>query len=173
MLTRNFYSAIFAATTGKTVANGFTDSTGTVRDALPPNTFANVSAFGSLYNAAIGPISASAHGVRFGTGVTPATPNDYTLANMLVEGCTCQIPNGISMNVESDILSVSATYSVTNTGSESLAISEIGAFGNQYIDSTTRKTVLLDRTVLDEPITINPYETKQVTYTIRMNYPTA
>lgn len=107
---------------------------------------------------------------RFGTGVTPATADDYNLESRIDSGLTVANPSAVSLNSTADCIELSATYGLTNKTTTSIAISEIGVFGAQA--SGVTDTYLLDRTVLKKPITINPGESKQVTYTIRFNYPT-
>ena len=174
MLTKNFYNWLFSLATKKEIANGYTDYTGATANAYPYTSMNSLSVIDNLHYLSIGTMSSSAYGVKLGTGVTPATFNDYTLENVIIEGLSVANQESILLNAESDNSSVSATYSIKNISSEPINISEIGLFNRAYVDgSTTRKLVLLERTVLEEPITIAPGQTKQITYTIRMNYPTA
>lgn len=107
---------------------------------------------------------ASGGGVAFGNGDTPATLDDYKLSGDILSGyssnCSLQktyVEGGVSLT---------AVYTITNNNSKSMEIKEIGLISRAGI------TALLERTVLDTPITIEPGGVGQVTYTITMNYPT-
>ena len=62
----------------------------------------------------------------------------------------------------------SAVLTITNNNATDITIGEVGIV---YQGSNT--AALLERTVLDSPITIPAGGVSQITYTIRMNYPTA
>lgn len=107
-------------------------------------------------------------GVVFGSGSTQPTIDDYCLENEIIDSLTVSCPSSTSCNETEDYVEYTATFGVTPRA-EAVTISEAGVFAG----STTYGTYLVDRIVFDEPIVINPGETKQLTYTIRMNYPTA
>lgn len=104
-------------------------------------------------------------GVVFGTSDTPPSFNDYFLKGEMI---TCLSGSG-ALTVEEDDTGVTYTsvFTVTNTSDAEVTVKEIG-----YISSYSI-CVMYDRTVLDEPLTIPAGGIGQVTYTIRMNYPTA
>lgn len=74
-------------------------------------------------------------------------------------------------------IGMTATYSLYNNTTEAITISEVGLQFSKRTGSTTdtndANTILVDRTVLDNPITIQPNETKSLVYTLRFDYPTA
>lgn len=172
MLTRNFYHSLLAAFTKKTITNGFTDYTGAVKNASYSSSWMNMIALSGIYNLLTGGMSAT-WGVRIGSGSTPATLDDFALESVITTGYSVVNQSSSSIITESDNGAVYSTYAVTNTSTTPLKISEIGLFGTLFYEGTSKVFGLLDRTVLDEPIVINPGETKSLTYTIRMNYPTA
>lgn len=59
-----------------------------------------------------------------------------------------------------------------NTSSADVTIREIGYYAC-YDGNTKNSRVLLDRTLLDTPVTIPAGSIGQVVYTITFNYPTA
>lgn len=107
--------------------------------------------------------------VAFGTGTTPPTLDDYTLSGNIVTGIstTAKVSGGFTDSGTE----VSATYTITNNNDTAVTIGEIGAFGAS--GSTTGKGVMLERTVLESPITIEPGGVGQVTYTLRCDIQTA
>lgn len=110
-------------------------------------------------------------GVILGTGTTEVTMDDYTLSGDMITTFTfsadCQCKE---TDAGSEITSL---FTITNTGSESFTIGEIGLVGFYSSNTGANDKILLERTVLETPITIEPGGVGQVTYTIRMNYPTA
>lgn len=102
-------------------------------------------------------------GTRFGSGTTPPTKDDYCLENDIGDSVTLSSQGSTSVTVTDDYVEYSATFGIT--AKETVAISEVGLFMSNY--------VMVERTVLETPITIPAGQSKQVTYTIRMNYPTA
>lgn len=170
MLTKNYHNQIFTIATKKTVKNSIVDYLGVTHDSYSYYSLGNLRHLDYLHILMIDAVD-NDPGVRIGSGTTPATLNDYTLEKPITSGCTFSRPSDVAVSAESDGLSAFATYAVTNTGATALGISEIGLFGQIYIGSSSSATVLLDRTVLEDPIVINPGESKQITYTIRFNYP--
>ena len=106
-------------------------------------------------------------GVVFGTGNTAPEASDYKLAGEIVS----TISHGIVVNYSMDDsgFSVTATYTITNTGSETITIREVGLVASGGNNAASK--VLVERTVLDSPVTIEPAGVGQVVYTIKMNFP--
>lgn len=111
-------------------------------------------------------------GVIFGTGTTPATIDDYQMAG------EHYIDYAVSYYYEAiyDESGVTnkCTYTLTNTLETSVTIGEIGLSipVSRGSSSYYYTGLLVERTVLDNPITIEPGGVGQVTYEIKMNYPT-
>ena len=108
--------------------------------------------------------------VCFGDGTTSPTEDDYNLSGNIITTISTTVTR--SRTNDEDGVIQSAVYTITNTGSESITISEIGMFGYWYTNSSNYTTYLLERTLLDTPVTIEPGGVGQVTYNIRMNLPT-
>ncbi len=105
--------------------------------------------------------------VRFGNGTTPATVNDYKLESQIDSGITVANPSTVTTEQTDSYISWTVTFGVS--ASVETTISEIGLISKAYITNGDTAT-LVDRTVLDEPITIPAGQSKQITYTIRFNY---
>ncbi len=109
-------------------------------------------------------------GIVLGSDDTPASMEDTTLKNRITAGLSCSV--ALSYDDEFNLI---RTILCTNTSSDSITIREIGIYALAYLGagSTSNMTCLMERTVLDTPVTIPAGGIGQVTYTIRMNYPTA
>lgn len=172
MLTKNFFNDVMSRYAGSAVTGGLTDTSGAVW--VSGGYASTTTPFSNMKTLTIS--SSYGEGVRIGSGVTPATPDDYKLETLISDNCSVSTPSTVLASVDADGVSVSATYAVKNTGSTAFSVSEIGLFSGLYTvinNNGQKKTCMVDRTVLEKPITINPGESKQITYTIRFNYPTA
>lgn len=114
-------------------------------------------------------------GVVFGTGTTPPTYDDYKLSGDLITGLT--ISKTESTDRSDTDASRTVIYTITNGGASDVTIGEVGllAVGSQSPKETSygyRYPMMVERTVLNSPVTIPAGGIGQVTYTIRMNYPT-
>lgn len=108
-------------------------------------------------------------GVVLGTGNAQPSTNDYCLSGDLVT--TYNYTASVTKTMTDDGYKLSATYTVTNTGSEAITIGEIGLFCANGILSGTGYIILYERTALDIPVTIEPGGVGQVTYEINLNVP--
>ena len=111
-------------------------------------------------------------GVRFGTGNTPVTLDDYKLSGDIIT--TLSGAYSISKGADAAGAYITALYTLTNTGSSDVTVSEVGTFVHiNKTNSSTHAYPMIDRTVLDTPVTIPAGGIGQVVYTITFNYPTA
>lgn len=169
MLTNNFYKLMGAWAMGGGCST-LVDKTGAVVNIdakhFPTSCLTNLTAFTSTI------------GQVFGTGTTPPTVDDYCVSGSEITNLT------FTKTVTYGAGTVTCTYVITNGNSDPVTIGEValftpGSFTLYYNYSsgsnktTFYKTVMLERTVLDTPVTIPAGGIGQVTYTIRMNYPTA
>ena len=104
-------------------------------------------------------------GVIFGDGNTPVTAEDYKIAGNIITGITTSAALARSFN--DGLAQIVATYTIT--ASSEVTIKEIAAFASSGYNGM----YMLDRTVLDTPVTIPAGGVGQVVYTITFNYPTA
>lgn len=110
-------------------------------------------------------------GVIIGDGDAAPTTNDYKLSGNIIS--TFAHSAAVTAEHVDDGVIVTGLYTITNTGTETITVKEIGLIATPTNNSGVRYRLLLERTVLDEPVTIPAGGIGQVTYTIRMNYPTA
>lgn len=118
----------------------------------------------------------STPGVHFGTGDTAVTLEDYYLSGTMLQNISVAVQTSyITPNDDGCVYGVK--YLITNNNSEAVTIKEvmltIGRYSTNSASSVTGPYVMVDRTVLDEPVTIPAGEIGMVTYEIRLNYPTA
>lgn len=106
-------------------------------------------------------------GVVFGTGSVEPKFDDHKLSGDLIT--TISAACSVSPTLDDGGCTFTGMYTLTNTGSEEIIIGEVGLIMN----SPYSGTFLIERTVLDSPVTIPAGGIGQVTYTIRFNYPTA
>lgn len=100
-------------------------------------------------------------GIVFGSGTTPPQKTDYKIENHIADGL---IYSNDSTNETNNI--VNWVQTVQNTSSEPITISEVGLFNSL---SAQNFCVLLTRTVLDNPVVLQPNEVKTFTITIDYN----
>lgn len=112
--------------------------------------------------------SYSYYGVVFGNGTTQPTIDDYQLAGDHFQTYDATVV--VTQNGTEDYEEVVAIYTITNTGTTEFTISEIGLTA---CGGSNNQGTLIERTLLDTPVTIPAGGIGQVTYTIRMNYPIA
>lgn len=106
-------------------------------------------------------------GVVFGTGNTPPTVNDYKISGTEFTAFTAN--SSVSNQFTTNGLVTTATFTLTNTGTSEVTIKEVALYGGSYKSSTSYTKFLIDRTLLDSPVTIPAGGIGQVIYTIRVN----
>ena len=170
MLTKNFFAFLVATGSRLKVSNVAKDITGVAQGAFASSS-TNIYAqyFASLHEM----VKTESSGVWIGNGKTPPTPDDYKLENRITAGFSFTNQSNKAVSVDEDGIHISATYGVTNTGTEPLEISEIGLVSYHSTGSSNSAYFMVERTVLETPIVIPPNETRQITYTISFRYPTA
>lgn len=112
-------------------------------------------------------------GLWFGSGATPATADDYCLESPITEGLTIVNNGRIETSDGESTWTFTASYFVTNTTETTISIYEMGLVCltrcHQYSYKYYFQT-LMERTVLSEPIVIEPGETKNISYSITFNH---
>lgn len=163
MLTRNYYNAQRAALAKTLIEDGIKDVYGNVSDVGYYSDYVSSPILTSISFTGYG-------GIVIGKGTTPATLDDYCLEWLITSGMTASNSRGIDENGNPYTL-----ITLTNITDKAITVGEIGVVGYGYYQagSSSPKHILLDRTVLESPITIEPGGVGQITYTIRFNYPTA
>ena len=112
-------------------------------------------------NSATGYFNMHRRGIAFGSGTTPPQKTDYKLNNYITTGLTY---SGNNTNQTNKV--VNWVQTIQNTSTEQITITEVGLF---TIYSTNCVVTLLTRTVLDNPVVLQPNEVKTFTITIDYN----
>lgn len=172
MLTKNYYKVLSGCFTFNPIKTRYVGKSGTayevyqysssdtlqrVRHALGFNKMDTLSQ----------DLSSVSSGIVLGTGTAKPTLDDYYLSGDMVTGVTATV--SVSFEDVGGAILKSAILSITNGGTEEITIGEVAYF--HYMAQGSDPVIMLDRTVLDNPVTIAPGAIGQVTYTIRMNYP--
>ena len=105
-------------------------------------------------------------GVYFGTGAVAPSFDDYTFSGDIIHTAQAT-PTVNTVNLDNG-KAITGVYTITNTGAEEITIREVG-----LVWAERKYRILLDRTVLDTPVTIPAGGIGQVVYTITLNLPTA
>ncbi len=120
-------------------------------------------------------LNATAAGISIGTGSTPASEDDCNLEQTITSGVNVVL-TGTSYGAENPWYPfVKYDLTITNTGADPLVVTEVGYKQNsnttQVIGSTRtiNSVLLLDRCVLDTPVTIAPGDAGIVTYRLQTN----
>ena len=176
MVTKNYYKLLGAFVTNTDNKISAKNYSGNNVLIYPDNRFV---AFGidgdSAWSASMGYTRTSlsgSGGVLLGDGDTPPTPDDYKLAGNIISGFTY---TKVLKKIYNDpSVSAKVRYTITNAKDTEITIKEIGLIsGSSRTPNDTSSKILLDRTVLDTPVTIPAGGIGQVEYTITFNYPTA
>lgn len=126
-----------------------------------PTYFSVFSLINSFNHMATDPTTNSVTYIRCGTGTTAATENDYKLESYVTGLTNDAVVTAVSGNASKK--TYTATF--TNTTDADITVTEIGFFTNCYYNSSVdNDNFLLDRIVLDTPITIPAGESKPITY---------
>ena len=120
-------------------------------------------------------LNATAAGISIGTGTTPESEDDYNLEATITSGVNVVL-TATTYGAENPWYPfVKYDLTVTNTGANPLVVTEVGykqtASVTKVIGSTSRsnEVLLLDRCVLDTPVTIAPGDVGIVTYRLQTN----
>ena len=176
MLTRNFWT-LFAAlggqvtTTAKTV--NLTKIDGTIYSCSFSSSSRIPYAFlgGVCVPNGLSSNYGSWNGTWYGRGRTPATVDDYTLEDPIFDNAITGASGltALVATVGDGYAQISATQSLTNNTDEEIAVGEVGCFGQI---SSSGSGILMDRTVLEEPIVIPPKGTVAFEYVIKFPFGT-
>lgn len=121
--------------------------------------------------------SSSSHGVKFGSGTTPPTVDDYKLESKITSGLTVNASkftpptydSGNNKHIRQQ------SYTIINSGSSSVTISEIGieaaVLAGSTSSSSSSKQTLIYRSVFDTPIVIPAGDAATITITLEYAMP--
>ena len=169
MVTKNFLNLLaMALQSGSNIGNlPVKNTTGLVRYLTGGSTF-----YTSTTKAVT--TSADAAGISVGTGNTAATEDDFQLAEPLTSGINLVLTETVYGADEPGYPYVQYKVTVTNTGSDPITIKEIcykqtlnAAKYPGYATGAGDHICMLDRTVLDTPVTIAAGDSGIITYKLR------
>lgn len=178
MLTKNFYGMLACSAACRNIPNVLKPADGTeVNYDTTQGAGSNAALFFSEMSALGLAAPTSAGGVRIGTGKRPPSADDVNLESQITSGIYVTNQSELTYSVDENGIHFSATYGVRNNGADSLEVSEIGCYGKVKIrigsSTTGTRAFLIERTVLETPVVIPAGESRQITYTISLRYPTA
>lgn len=116
-------------------------------------------------------LNANNAGVSVGSGTTTVSENDYQLVTPITSGLMGNVI--VDKGVESGNAYITLNITVTNTSNSNITIAEICYKQEFKVASTqsgtTTSTVvcMIDRSLLETPITISPNETAVLTYKLK------
>ncbi len=172
--TRNFYKAFAVGVTGASTLPGVIDYTGVERFGAYESHYEDVHMIGTTTSNKNDPYMGRVQtgltgngGVIFGSGNEPESLDDYKLSGDILSTFT----HSYALTNERDETGATLTglFTLTNTSDSDITVGEVGLITKKIGSST----VLIHRSALESPVTIPAGGVGQVTYTIRMNYPTA
>lgn len=113
-------------------------------------------------------------GIWLGSGTTQESVTDYGLETRITSGLsgTCQIDGNNTLDLNGNP-QIKMILTLTNTGNTDVTVSEISYMQNVYMandQNGTGKTnapILIDRTLLNTPVTIPAGESAAITYTLK------
>lgn len=115
-------------------------------------------------------MNSSYPGIYFGSGTAEPTRDDYRLESQITSGLSIVNPSGFAWSIGAEgRRHATATFTVTNSSSDEITISEVGYYSPLSSSSSKYYQVLMERQVLSEPIVIQPGEAKIVTYELVFN----
>ena len=104
------------------------------------------------------------YGVVLGDGNTPPVLSDYNLSGNQIT--TFSAVTAVSSSYANGKITGQATYTITNTGADAITIKEIGIVKESK--SSSGSPIMLIRSLLATPVTIQPNETGVVTWKIEI-----
>lgn len=108
-------------------------------------------------------------GIVLGSGTTPPTIDDYELESQITSGLHCSVSTVYHAEGY-----VTRNITATNTSTMDITIAEVAMQCQLYTgenSSANSKYVLMDRSVLQVPVTIPAGGVGVISYTIRINVP--
>lgn len=170
MVTRNWYNFMKATRLEGVITNGLRAQDGSYHNAGYYNQSVGYEMV--TMAAALRPgdvvFATNSQGIVLGSGTTPATFDDYNMESMITEGLSVsKVKKADEDNNPSYLLTI------TNISDAPITIGEVGILRRAYAGEnvSTYKIVLMERTVMEEPLTIPAGSIGLVTYTVRMHIP--
>lgn len=167
MLTNNYYKSLQCCMTGKSVS-GVTTTSGDTNSAYPSSY-----CFGEFFSPFLADYmkkvvtSTNSKGVAFGTGTTAPSRNDYWLSGDLITTISV-VAATITSSVSNEAYNYNCALTISNTGDADISIGEVALVGYVYKSSNSPLYAMLDRLVLDTPLTLAAGEQGVITYNFNL-----
>ena len=119
-------------------------------------------------------LNAQNAGVSFGTSDTPATDEDYILGNTITSGIAGTFTCTKAMDGTNPVVTLNCVLS--NSTASDIVVKEVGIKCTGYYAATvggtsnSSRVVLIDRTVLDTPLTVPARGNAALYYTLKTDY---
>lgn len=161
MITRNWYVNLRSNHARTVITNGLVLPTGSYANAGYYENYAE-----KVYNALViretdVVFNSTSAGIVLGRDSTPPTLNDCCLKSLITGGLSIKTVTKADENGD-----LKYTMTMTNTSQNPITIGEVGIMSKVYTgaNTSTSNIVLMERTVLEEPITIPANGVGVVTY---------
>ena len=117
-------------------------------------------------------------GIQVGSGSTAPTENNYHLESRITSGMSASTPTLTQGLDENGNPYVTILFTLTNTSSANITISEVGyvqqvAMANTLGGSCSYGRVMFDRTVLSNPVTVPANGNAAIEYTLKTIMPSS
>lgn len=111
-------------------------------------------------------------GIQLGSGNTLATENDYHMENQITSGLSASTPAITSGNDSNGNPYLQFVFTLTNSSASDIVVKEVGYFqkfmaATTIGGSSTATTFMLDRTLLETPLTVPANGTAVLKYTLK------
>ena len=115
----------------------------------------------------------STSGVVFGTGDTPVAYEDYCLAGEIIDYSSFNETHISTVTAITGGVRVETTFTLTNITESEITIREMGLVACTWqMTLADYNQTLVERTVLNTPVTIAPGSIAQITYAVEWIFPT-
>lgn len=112
--------------------------------------------------------------ILIGSGGTTATEDDYCLESLISAGLAGSVVKTYSLDTTNNKVTLVLDVTINNVSGSDITIREIGMIGrlssttvqNASTGSNVTQYMLIDRTVLDSPVTIAAGDSEVIRYTI-------
>lgn len=172
MLTNNFYQTIRACVVGGMVNSVLKSTTNSTENCFGSNACAG-NLFIPFYNNLRTVLTTPTYseGMAFGTGNVPPSLDDYWLSGDLITTVKILLCEVASTEVDGVARNTNAITVQNTSATDTVVINEMGFVSRLYIKANSTAYCLVDRTVLDTPLTLAPGEQGVITYTFTLNLP--
>ena len=169
MITKNWYSYFSSVNANMVISNAAKTTDGTIVNCgySLSNATTSLDSLMLHYTSVIYKITTS--GIVLGSGTTPPTINDFRLESQITSGLHCSVAS-----VYHSEGYVTRNITATNISDHEITIAEIGYQCQIYTGENTSsgsKFVLMDRSLLQTPVTIPVGGVGVISYTVRIIMP--